>query len=89
MIMKIHGNSAAAATGLTVLAPIAWGTTYITVTELLPAGRPLLVATMRVLPAGLDGRRAEHHQPGGNPQSAHGRDITSEATSANRIRRSG
>jgi probable blue pigment (indigoidine) exporter len=39
--------------GSTVLAPIAWGTTYVTITELLPDGRPLLVATMRVLPAGL------------------------------------
>jgi probable blue pigment (indigoidine) exporter len=37
----------------TVLAPISWGTTYVTVTELLPAGRPLLVATVRVVPAGL------------------------------------
>ncbi len=37
----------------TLLAPIAWGTTYVTVTELLPAGRPLLVAAIRVLPAGL------------------------------------
>lgn len=37
----------------TVLAPIAWGTTYVTVTELLPDGRPLLVAAMRVLPAGV------------------------------------
>ena len=37
----------------TVLAPIAWGTTYVTVTQLLPAGRPLLVAAMRVLPAGV------------------------------------
>ena len=37
----------------TVLAPIAWGTTYVTVTELLPPGRPLLVAAARVLPAGL------------------------------------
>jgi len=36
-----------------VLAPIAWGTTYVTVTELLPPGRPLLVAAARVLPAGL------------------------------------
>jgi probable blue pigment (indigoidine) exporter len=53
MIMKIVGSSTAAATGITVLAPIAWGTTYITVTELLPPGRPLLVATMRVVPAGL------------------------------------
>jgi probable blue pigment (indigoidine) exporter len=39
--------------GLTLLAPITWGTTYVTITELLPDGRPLLVATMRVLPSGL------------------------------------
>lgn len=38
---------------LTLMAPIAWGTTYVTVTELLPADRPLLVAAIRVLPAGL------------------------------------
>jgi probable blue pigment (indigoidine) exporter len=37
----------------TVLAPVTWGTTYLTVTELLPAGRPLLVTTLRVVPAGL------------------------------------
>ena len=37
----------------TVLAPVSWGTTYVTVTELLPAGRPLFVAATRVLPAGL------------------------------------
>src|SRR6478736_3463085 len=37
----------------TVLAPISWGTTYLVVTELLPAGRPLLVASMRVVPAGV------------------------------------
>ena len=36
-----------------MLAPVSWGTTYITITELLPAGRPLLVATVRVVPAGL------------------------------------
>lgn len=36
----------------TVLAPVAWGTTYVTVTELLPDGRPLFVAAMRVVPAG-------------------------------------
>ena len=42
------------ATGLaTVLAPVAWGTTYVTITQLLPPGRPLLVASMRVVPAGL------------------------------------
>lgn len=39
--------------GATVLAPISWGTSYVTITELLPDGRPLLVATMRVVPAGL------------------------------------
>jgi len=41
------------AAGWTVLAPVSWGTTYVTVTELLPPGRPLLVAAVRVLPAGL------------------------------------
>ncbi|MCU1373925.1 MAG: EamA family transporter [Actinomycetia bacterium] len=39
--------------GATVLAPITWGTTYVTVTQLLPAGRPLLVAAVRVVPSGL------------------------------------
>ena len=39
--------------GATVLAPISWGTTYVIVTELLPDDRPLLVAAMRVVPAGL------------------------------------
>jgi probable blue pigment (indigoidine) exporter len=38
---------------LTVLAPISWGTTYVTITELAPAGRPLGVAAVRVLPAAL------------------------------------
>lgn len=37
----------------TALAPLSWGTTYVTVTELLPADRPLLVAALRVTPAGL------------------------------------
>jgi probable blue pigment (indigoidine) exporter len=45
------GNSSTAA--LTLLAPISWGTTYLTITELLPQGRPLFVAAMRVMPAGL------------------------------------
>jgi probable blue pigment (indigoidine) exporter len=35
----------------TMLAPIAWGTSYVTITETLPDGRPLLVATMRVVPS--------------------------------------
>lgn len=38
---------------LTALAPMAWGTTYIVATEFLPAGHPLLVASLRSLPIGL------------------------------------
>lgn len=37
----------------TAIAPALWGTTYVVTTELLPAGRPLLAATLRALPAGL------------------------------------
>ena len=37
----------------TLLAPISWGTTYVTITEFLPDGRPLLVAASRVVPAGM------------------------------------
>ncbi len=37
----------------TALAPLMWGTTYLTTTELLPPGRPLFAATVRALPAGL------------------------------------
>lgn len=37
----------------TAVAPLVWGTTYLATTELLPAGRPLLAATLRALPAGL------------------------------------
>ena len=37
----------------TALAPAIWGTTYLTTTQLLPAGRPLLGAVIRALPAGL------------------------------------
>lgn len=37
----------------TALAPISWGTTYIAVTEFLPPDRPLTLAALRVLPAGL------------------------------------
>lgn len=52
--MKLNPPGAAWATaGATALAPVSWGTTYITITELLPDGRPLLVATVRVVPAGL------------------------------------
>lgn len=38
---------------LTAIAPALWGTTYVVTTELLPADRPLLAATLRALPAGL------------------------------------
>ncbi len=51
--MKGSSGTGARTAGATLLAPITWGTTYVAVTELLPAGRPLLVATVRVVPAGL------------------------------------
>ncbi|GJM37141.1 MAG: ABC transporter permease [Acidimicrobiales bacterium] len=38
---------------LTAFAPVAWGTTYIVTTELLPPDRPMLTAVLRALPAGL------------------------------------
>lgn len=38
---------------ITALAPVAWGTTYLTTTEVLPPGRPLLAGALRALPAGL------------------------------------
>ena len=41
------------ATAITALAPMAWGTTYLVTTEMLPPGRPLTAAVLRALPAGL------------------------------------
>jgi len=38
---------------VTAVAPLAWGTTYLTTESLLPPGRPLLSAAVRALPAGL------------------------------------
>ncbi|MEU4313853.1 EamA family transporter [Nocardia sp. NPDC024068] len=38
---------------LTAFAPVAWGTTYIVTTELLPPGHPLFAGLLRALPAGL------------------------------------
>ncbi|MEZ0064446.1 putative blue pigment (indigoidine) exporter [Streptacidiphilus sp. MAP12-20] len=35
------------------LAPAMWGTTYLVTTQVLPEGRPLLLAAVRALPAGL------------------------------------
>ncbi len=37
----------------TAMAPVVWGTTYLTTTLFLPADRPLLAATLRALPAGV------------------------------------
>ena len=45
------GSAAIAAR--TALTPVVWGTTYIVTTELLPAERPMLAATVRALPVGL------------------------------------
>lgn len=42
-----------AATATTALAPVAWGTTYVVTTELLPAGHPLFAGLARSLPLGL------------------------------------
>ena len=38
---------------ITVVAPLAWGTTYVVTGELLPPDRPLFAAVVRALPAGL------------------------------------
>ena len=39
--------------GVTALAPVIWGSTYIVTTEFLPQGIPLTVAMLRALPAGV------------------------------------
>ena len=51
--MKTESGRSLLVALMTLLAPISWGSTYIVVTELLPAGHPLLIAAARVLPAGL------------------------------------
>jgi probable blue pigment (indigoidine) exporter len=38
---------------VTAITPMVWGTSYIVATELMPADRPLLTATLRALPVGL------------------------------------
>ena len=48
-----QGSTRGATLALTALAPMAWGTTYLVTTELLPEGRPLLAGALRALPAGL------------------------------------
>jgi probable blue pigment (indigoidine) exporter len=52
MNMKLHYASSFLAM-TTLLAPISWGTTYVVITEFLPADRPLFIAACRLLPAGL------------------------------------
>lgn len=49
--MNMHNKRFMLATA--ALAPIAWGTTYIVTTGLLPTGRPLLAGALRALPIGL------------------------------------
>ena len=51
---------------LAALAPITWGTTYITTTSLLPEGHPLFAALMRSLPAGLIALAASRQLPHGS-----------------------
>lgn len=41
------------ATVVAAVAPLAWGTTYLTTEQLLPPDRPLFAAAVRALPAGL------------------------------------
>lgn len=43
----------AALIAATVLAPLAWGTTYSVTTQFLPEGAPMLTSLLRALPAGL------------------------------------
>lgn len=51
--VQARSTSRAGWTILTALTPMAWGTTYIVTTHLLPGGHPLFAAMMRSLPAGL------------------------------------
>ena len=50
---RASASSAALTIALTALAPLAWGTTYVVTTELLPPGHPLWSGALRALPAGL------------------------------------
>ena len=51
---------------LTLLAPTAWGLTYVVTTELLPSDRPLLAGAMRALPDGLVLAAMTRRRPTGN-----------------------
>lgn len=50
---------------LTMVAPAAWGTTYIVTEQLLPPDRPLFAATVRALPVGLVLLALRHRLPTG------------------------
>ncbi len=52
-LRPLRGHLSCSVLLVTALAPVAWGTTYITTTELLPPDRPLLAGALRALPAGL------------------------------------
>ena len=49
--MKLTISPGTRHASLTLLAPIAWGTTYVTITEFLPDDRPLFIAACRIIPA--------------------------------------
>ncbi|MGW2872350.1 EamA family transporter [Kitasatospora sp. NPDC001225] len=51
--MAVMDRKRAGIAATAALAPAAWGTTYLVTTQLLPDGRPLLLAALRALPAGL------------------------------------
>ena len=50
---------------LTMVAPAAWGTTYIVTEQFLPPDRPLFAATVRALPVGLVLLALRHRLPAG------------------------
>lgn len=52
-LQSVVPSNRAALIAATALAPIAWGTTYVTTTEFLPPDAPMLTALLRALPAGL------------------------------------
>lgn len=51
--MNSDARAALPATVAAAVAPVLWGTTYWTTTELLPPDRPMISAALRALPAGL------------------------------------
>ncbi len=79
--MNMQTDSSMIRTALvTLVAPIMWGTTYVTVTELLPPDRPIFVAAIRVLPAGLVLIAIGYMQSRWVPKGRQWRDLTVLAT---------